>query len=191
MKIIHLIIIERKMLLVISIIVIIFHFFEIAKTKFFFSQIFSQLFFFFDSVLQISPISSFLFPNFKSERKRMRRQEAGPSGILQSPSKPQLNRADSFSSSLNPLKEKQKAPSDDQPPAQLTPLEQAVQDVKKRIDFLVAYAEKHGVDLDDLLETDKLLKKLEANADRLKLRAPSPEGDDLSFLFFSFFFFSR
>jgi len=116
----------------------------------------------------------------------MRRQEAGPSGILQSPSKPQLNRADSFSSSLNPLKEKQKAPSGDQPPAQLTPLEQAAADVKKRIDFLVAYAEKHGVDLNELVKNDEVLKELKALLAILKPRALSPEGDYPLNLFFLF-----
>jgi len=119
----------------------------------------------------------------------------GPSGN-HSPSKPQQNREDKGaerSSSSQPpqaraQKDKEKDPPPEQPPAQLT-LEQAAQRVNERIDFLVAYAEEHGANLNDLLKTDELLKKLEANADRLKLRAPSPEGDDLSFFSFLFFFF--
>jgi len=124
----------------------------------------------------------------------MRQSLAGPSSNLSSPSKPQQNRAErgseeSFSSqppSLNPLKEKQKAPSGDQPPAQLTPLEQAAADVKKRIDFLVAYAEKHGVDLNELVKNDEVLKELKALLAILKPRALSPEGDYPLNLFFLF-----
>jgi len=125
----------------------------------------------------------------------MRSSLVGPSGN-HSPSKPQQNREDkgaerSSSSQppgANPPKEKQKAPSAAQPPTQLTPLEQAALDVRERIQFLVAYAEEHGVDLNELVKNDEVLKKYEANRDSLKLRAPSPEGDDLSFLFFLFFF---
>jgi len=128
-----------------------------------------------------------------------RQPQAGSGSYLQSPSKLQQNRdlrsvGGSSPSSQPPQaraqKDKEKDPPPEQPPAQLTPLEQAAQRVNERIDFLVAYAEEHGVDLNELVKNDEVLKKYEANRDSLKLRAPSPEGDDLSFLFF-FFSFSR
>jgi len=60
-----------------------------------------------------------------------------------------------------------------QPPTQRTLLEKGVQRVDDRIEELKKQAKDDGKDLGTLLNEDVLLKKLEANADRLK---PQPPG---------------